>query len=67
MLVRDPSARATATDVLQHDWVKENGVAGDVLIEPEVCPQVHPVLVRTATAAALWGSASHMHQPVHRD
>lgn len=36
MLVRDPSARATATDVLKHDWVKENGVAGDVEIEPEV-------------------------------
>jgi calcium-dependent protein kinase len=36
MLVRDPSKRATATDILNHDWVKENGVAGDVEIEPEV-------------------------------
>ena len=36
MLTRDPSARATATDVLNHEWVKEDGVAGDVEIEPEV-------------------------------
>jgi hypothetical protein len=37
MLTRDPSARATATEVLNHPWVKEDGVAGDVEIEPEVC------------------------------
>lgn len=36
MLVRDPSERATAAEVLKHDWVKENGVAADVEIEPEV-------------------------------
>lgn len=36
MLTRDPSARATATEVLNHEWVKEDGVAGDVEIEPEV-------------------------------
>ena len=36
MLERDPSKRATAAEVLNHDWVKENGVAGDVEIEPEV-------------------------------
>lgn len=36
MLERDPSKRATATEVLNHEWVKENGVAGDVEIEPEV-------------------------------
>jgi hypothetical protein len=36
MLTRDPTARATATEVLSHEWVKENGVAGDVEIEPEV-------------------------------
>lgn len=36
MLVRDPSTRATATEVLKHDWIKENGVAGDTEIEPEV-------------------------------
>jgi hypothetical protein len=36
MLVRDSSARATAAEVLKHDWIKENGVAADVEIEPEV-------------------------------
>ena len=36
MLVRDPAARATAAEVLSHAWVKEDGVAGDNQIEPEV-------------------------------
>lgn len=29
LLVRDPDARATADDILQHEWMKENGVASD--------------------------------------
>ncbi len=36
MLVRDPRKRATANEVLQHEWVREGGVAGDNVIEPEV-------------------------------
>lgn len=36
MLERDPSKRATASEVLKHEWVRENGVASDVEIEPEV-------------------------------
>lgn len=40
MLERDPSKRATATEVLNHEWVKENGVAGDVEIEPEVLRRI---------------------------
>jgi serine/threonine protein kinase len=40
MLVRDPSKRATAAEVLAHDWIKENGVAGDNEIEPEVLKRI---------------------------
>eukprot|EP00879_Flechtneria_rotunda_P004051 GHRR01004294.1.p1 GENE.GHRR01004294.1~~GHRR01004294.1.p1 ORF type:complete len:279 (+),score=107.43 GHRR01004294.1:1153-1989(+) len=40
MLVRDPSQRATAAEVLAHDWIRENGVAGDNLIEPEVLRRI---------------------------
>eukprot|EP01025_Chloroclados_australasicus_P050992 TRINITY_DN592_c0_g1_i5.p1 TRINITY_DN592_c0_g1~~TRINITY_DN592_c0_g1_i5.p1 ORF type:complete len:345 (+),score=62.85 TRINITY_DN592_c0_g1_i5:148-1035(+) len=29
MLMRDPRKRATANQILQHDWMKENGVARD--------------------------------------
>ncbi|GMH39496.1 hypothetical protein BSKO_07394 [Bryopsis sp. KO-2023] len=29
MLVHDPSKRATADEVLQHEWMRENGVASD--------------------------------------
>jgi calcium-dependent protein kinase len=36
MLVRDPRKRATAADVLAHEWVREGGVAPDAAIEPEV-------------------------------
>lgn len=53
MLVRDPSTRATAAEVLKHDWIKENGVAGDVEIEPEVRP-CRPCPCK-ATSAALCG------------
>ena len=40
MLVRDPRKRATAEDVLGHEWVKEGGVAGDNVIEPEVLKRI---------------------------
>ena len=36
MLTRDPLKRATADEVLSHEWVRENGVAGSNVIEPEV-------------------------------
>lgn len=36
MLERDPSKRPSALELLQHPWVKENGVAGDNIIETEV-------------------------------
>jgi calcium-dependent protein kinase len=36
MLTRDPAKRATADEVLNHEWVRENGVAGSNVIEPEV-------------------------------
>lgn len=40
MLVRDPSKRASASEVLAHDWIRENGVAGDNSIEPEVLKRI---------------------------
>eukprot|EP00775_Hariotina_reticulata_P005659 gene5659-5898_t len=40
MLVRDPSKRASAAEVLADDWIRENGVAGDNLIEPEVLKRI---------------------------
>uniref|UniRef100_A0A7S2QUP0 Calcium-dependent protein kinase n=1 Tax=Chlamydomonas chlamydogama TaxID=225041 RepID=A0A7S2QUP0_9CHLO len=36
MLVRDPKRRATAQQILQHDWMRENGVATDNELEMEV-------------------------------
>lgn len=40
MLVRDPAKRATAAEVLAHDWIRENGVAGDNELEPEVLRRI---------------------------
>lgn len=40
MLVRDPRKRATAAEVLEHEWVREGGVAGDNVIEPEVLKRI---------------------------
>jgi calcium-dependent protein kinase len=40
MLVRDPRKRATAADILKHEWVREGGVAGDNVIEPEVLKRI---------------------------
>ena len=36
MLVRDPKRRATAQQILQHEWMRENGVATDQPIQLEV-------------------------------
>lgn len=36
MLQRDPKRRATALEILQHEWMRENGVASDTPIEFEV-------------------------------
>jgi calcium-dependent protein kinase len=40
MLQRDPKRRATAHQILQHDWMKENGVASDQAIEMEVLTRI---------------------------
>ncbi len=36
MLCRDVHQRATAAEVLKHDWMRENGVAADNPIQLEV-------------------------------
>ena len=37
MLVRDPRKRATATEVLAHEWMRENGAASDGRdLQPEI-------------------------------
>ena len=36
MLVRDPNKRATVTEILNHEWMRENGAAPDALIQPEI-------------------------------
>lgn len=38
MLVRDPRRRATASELLAHEWMRENGVAQDVAhdLQPEI-------------------------------
>lgn len=36
MLERDVKKRATAHQILQHDWMKENGCASDVALENEI-------------------------------
>ena len=40
MLVRDPLKRATAQEILNHEWLREGGVAGDNVIEPEVLKRI---------------------------
>ncbi|KAG1657951.1 hypothetical protein FOA52_004721 [Chlamydomonas sp. UWO 241] len=40
MLQRDPKRRATAAQILQHEWMKENGCAADVAIEMEVLTRI---------------------------
>ncbi len=40
MLVRDPRKRATAVDILRHEWMRENGVATDNPIELEVLTRI---------------------------
>lgn len=51
MLVRDPSKRATAAQVLAHPWIMEGGVAGDNEIEPEVGGTAN----KGRTWVAAWG------------
>lgn len=58
MLTRDPSARATATEVLNHAWVKEDGVAGDVEIEPEVCGIAAHACCGCASPLSMMGCAA---------
>jgi len=37
MLMRDPKRRATATEVLNHEWMRENGAAQDGRdLQPEI-------------------------------
>ncbi len=33
---RDPKKRATAAEILQHEWVRADGVASDTALQPEV-------------------------------
>ena len=40
MLQRDPKRRATAMQILQHEWMKENGVASDKPLEMEVVRRI---------------------------
>ncbi|KAJ9518557.1 hypothetical protein QJQ45_018540 [Haematococcus lacustris] len=40
MLVRDPKRRATAQEILKHEWMRENGVASDQAIEVEVLSRI---------------------------
>eukprot|EP00798_Chlamydomonas_sp_ICE-L_P031421 gene31421-6594_t len=40
MLVRDPKRRASAQEILSHEWMKENGVATDNVIEIEVLTRI---------------------------
>ena len=40
MLQRDPKRRSTASQILLHDWMKENGVASDRPIEMEVVTRI---------------------------
>jgi calcium-dependent protein kinase len=40
MLVRDPKRRATATEILKHEWMRENGVASDNALEVEVLSRI---------------------------
>nr|AAF21062.1 calcium-dependent protein kinase [Dunaliella tertiolecta] len=40
MLQRDPKKRATANEIMQHDWMRENGVASDEPLEMEVVSRI---------------------------
>lgn len=40
MMARDPNDRPTAQEMLQHQWIRENGCAGDNEIVPEVLQRV---------------------------
>ena len=40
MLQRDPKRRATAAQILQHEWMRENGVASDKPLELEVVRRI---------------------------
>lgn len=40
MLQRDVRQRATAKQILQHDWLRQGGVASAAPIEPEVLARI---------------------------
>ncbi|GLC50210.1 hypothetical protein PLESTB_000354500 [Pleodorina starrii] len=40
MLVRDPKRRATAQQIMQHEWMRENGCAADQPIQLEVLSRI---------------------------
>ncbi|MEW5299955.1 MAG: hypothetical protein WDW38_002778 [Sanguina aurantia] len=40
MLMRDPKKRASAIQILQHDWMRENGVASDSPLQLEVLTRI---------------------------
>lgn len=40
MLVREPKRRATAQQIMQHEWMRENGCAADQPIQLEVLSRI---------------------------
>mmetsp|Transcript_21427 Transcript_21427/g.55882 ORF Transcript_21427/g.55882 Transcript_21427/m.55882 type:complete len:529 (-) Transcript_21427:189-1775(-) len=40
MLVQDPRKRATADEILQHEWMKENGVASDKPLDSAIASRI---------------------------
>jgi hypothetical protein len=60
MLVRDPKRRATATEILKHEWMRENGVASDNALEVEVLSRIRKFsgmnkLKKEALKVGSWG------------
>eukprot|EP00958_Prasinococcus_capsulatus_P014910 scaffold1574_cov373-Prasinococcus_capsulatus_cf.AAC.16 len=40
MLQKDPAARPSAKELLQHEWIKENGVASDKPLDNEIAQRL---------------------------
>jgi calcium-dependent protein kinase len=38
--MKDPRKRATADEILQHDWMKENGVASDKPLDSAIATRI---------------------------
>lgn len=66
MLTRDPRKRITAKEVLNHEWVRENGVATDNAIEPEVIKRIKGFAAMNRVRAARMMSATATLLPLPR-